>query len=97
MACSPHLTFASSKFYPFLGALISLSSASACKDEAVKQGSLTKSQDRVRRLPSMAGEAKKLFAASEVALHASRKDCWVIIGGKASEKEIFLAVLLLAL
>lgn len=45
----------------------------------------------------MAGEAKKLFAASEVALHASRKDCWVVIGGKASEKEIFLAVLLLVL
>jgi len=43
------------------------------------------------------GEAKKLFAASEVALHASRKDCWVVIGGKASEKEIFLAVLLLVL
>ena len=58
---------------------------------------MTKSQERVRRLPSMAGEAKKLFAASEVALHASRKDCWVVIGGKASEKEIFLAVLLLVL
>ncbi|WVZ88992.1 hypothetical protein U9M48_035457 [Paspalum notatum var. saurae] len=43
----------------------------------------------------MAGEAKKLFAASEVANHASRKDCWVVIGGKVSEKEIFLAELLL--
>jgi len=38
----------------------------------------------------MAGEAKQLFAASEVALHSSRKDCWVVIGGKVSEREIFL-------
>jgi hypothetical protein len=45
----------------------------------------------------MAGEAKKLFFASEVTLHASRKDCWVVIGGKASEKKIILAVLLLHL
>jgi len=34
----------------------------------------------------MAGEAKQLFDASEVALHSSRKDCWVAIGGKVSEK-----------
>ncbi|KAG0520533.1 hypothetical protein BDA96_08G082400 [Sorghum bicolor] len=38
----------------------------------------------------MAGEAKKLFAASEVALHASRKDCWVIIGGKVYDVTKFL-------
>jgi len=31
------------------------------------------------------GEAKKLFFASEVTLHASRKDCWVVIGGKAKD------------
>ena len=34
----------------------------------------------------MAGVAKQLFDASEVALHSSRKDCWVAIGGKVSEK-----------
>ena len=93
MACSPHLSFASSKIYPSL-AFISLSAASACKDKAVDQERVVSG---VRRLPSMAGEAKKLFAASEVPLHASRKDCWVVIGGKASEKEILLAVLLLVL
>ncbi|XP_066356125.1 uncharacterized protein [Miscanthus floridulus] len=38
----------------------------------------------------MAGEAKKLFAASEVALHASRKDCWVVIGGKVYDVTKFL-------
>ena len=38
----------------------------------------------------MAGEAKQLFDASEVALHSSRKDCWVAISGKVSEKETFL-------
>ena len=38
----------------------------------------------------MEWEAKQLFAASEVALHSSRKDCWVVIGGKVSEREIFL-------
>ncbi|OEL33369.1 Cytochrome b5 [Dichanthelium oligosanthes] len=38
----------------------------------------------------MAGEAKKLFAASEVAFHASRKDCWVVIGGKVYDVTKFL-------
>ncbi|XP_066355843.1 cytochrome b5-like isoform X2 [Miscanthus floridulus] len=38
----------------------------------------------------MAGEGKKLFAASEVALHASRKDCWVVIGGKVYDVTKFL-------
>ncbi|CAO1948924.1 unnamed protein product [Urochloa humidicola] len=37
----------------------------------------------------MAGEAK-LFTASEVALHASRKDCWVVIGGKVYDVTKFL-------
>jgi cytochrome b5 len=30
----------------------------------------------------MAEGAKKLFTQSDVALHASRKDCWVVINGK---------------
>nr|ACG31263.1 cytochrome b5 isoform 2 [Zea mays] len=38
----------------------------------------------------MAGEAKKLFFASEVTLHASRKDCWVVIGGKVYDVTKFL-------
>jgi len=42
----------------------------------------------------MAGEAKQLFAASEVAPHSSRKDFWVVIGGKVSEK-IFSCTFLL--
>jgi hypothetical protein len=38
---------------------------------------------RKRRTRSMAeGSNKKLLAQSEVALHASRKDCWVVINGK---------------
>ncbi|TVU51411.1 hypothetical protein EJB05_02841 [Eragrostis curvula] len=39
----------------------------------------------------MAAEgAKKLFAPSEVALHASRKDCWVVIHGKVYDVTKFL-------
>jgi len=38
----------------------------------------------------MAGEAKQLFDASEVALHSSRKDCWVAIGGKVYDVTKFL-------
>ncbi|KAG2623516.1 cytochrome b5-like [Panicum virgatum] len=38
----------------------------------------------------MAGEAKQLFDASEVALHSSRKDCWVAISGKVYDVTKFL-------
>ena len=49
----------------------------------------------------MAEEAKKLFSASDVALHASRKDCWVVIHGKvgsrASEEIYFVLFFLIQL
>ncbi|KAL6642401.1 hypothetical protein ACP70R_020582 [Stipagrostis hirtigluma subsp. patula] len=38
----------------------------------------------------MAAEAKKLFSPSDVALHASRKDCWVVIHGKVYDVTKFL-------
>uniref|UniRef100_A0A0A8XZQ3 Cytochrome b5 heme-binding domain-containing protein n=1 Tax=Arundo donax TaxID=35708 RepID=A0A0A8XZQ3_ARUDO len=38
----------------------------------------------------MAEEAKKLFSPSDVALHASRKDCWVVIHGKVYDVTKFL-------
>ncbi|XP_062202994.1 uncharacterized protein LOC133905266 [Phragmites australis] len=38
----------------------------------------------------MAEEAKKLFAPSEVSLHASRKNCWVVIHGKVYDVTKFL-------
>ncbi|XP_062204674.1 uncharacterized protein LOC133906716 [Phragmites australis] len=38
----------------------------------------------------MAEEAKNLFSASDVALHASRKDCWVVIHGKVYDVTKFL-------
>jgi cytochrome b involved in lipid metabolism len=51
---------------------------------------------RKRRTRSMAeGSNKKLFAQSEVALHASRKDCWVVISGKAGAiGDIFFVIFL---
>uniref|UniRef100_A0A0A9C6E0 Uncharacterized protein n=1 Tax=Arundo donax TaxID=35708 RepID=A0A0A9C6E0_ARUDO len=38
----------------------------------------------------MAEEAKKLFSPSDVALHASRNDCWVVIHGKVYDVTKFL-------
>lgn len=37
-----------------------------------------------------AASAKKLFSASDVVGHASRKDCWVVIHGKVYDVTKFL-------
>lgn len=92
LACSRQLSSACSEIFPrLLDISLGLPSPSHCEDRDREARQVE--QERARRPSSMAGEAKKLFAASEVALHAFRKDCWVVIGGKVSEEEIFLVVL----